>query len=104
MIIYKWSILETFGDGLKINKVKYFVKAQDESNTVETEGYHSYLEGSVCKPLSEIKEEDLARWLEQDTTQNDVNIIKLNLQNQLEALKTSNKIAFPWEAETFTIG
>jgi hypothetical protein len=104
MIQFNWSILETFGDESTITKVKYFVKAQDESNTVETEGYHSYLEGSVCKPLSEIKEEDLTRWLEQDTTQDDVNIIKLNLENQLEALKTSKKLAFPWEADTFTIG
>lgn len=104
MIQFNWSILETFGDESTITKVKYFVKAQDESNTVETEGYHSYLEGSVCKPLSEIKEEDLTRWLEQDTTQDEVNIIKLNLEKQLEALKTSQKVAFPWEADTFTIG
>ena len=50
------------------------------------------------------KEEDLTRWLEQDTTQDDVNIIKLNLEKQLEALKTSQKVAFPWENDTFTIG
>ena len=103
MVSYKWSILETFGDQT-ITKVRFLLKAQDEQNTVETEGEHIYLEGSVCKPLSEIKEEDLTRWLEQDTTKNDVNIIKLNLENQLETLKTSKKIAFPWEAETFTIG
>jgi len=103
MTTFNWTILETFGDET-ITKVKYFLKAQDEQNTVETEGYHSYFEGSVCKPLSEIKEEDLIRWLEQDTTQDDINIIKLNLVNQLEALKISKKIAFPWEAETFTIG
>jgi hypothetical protein len=103
MITYKWSILEIFGDQT-IAKVRYLLKAQDEQNTVETEGYHEYSEGLVCKPLSEIKEENLIIWLEQDTTQDDVNIIKLNLENQLEALKTSKKIAFPWEAETFTIG
>jgi hypothetical protein len=103
MIQFNWSILETFGDESTITKVKYFVKAQDESNTVETEGYHSYLEGSVCKPLSEIKESDLIGWLETDTTQEDINLIKLNLENQLQALKTSKKMAFPWEAETFTI-
>ena len=104
MTQFNWSILETFGNESTITKVKYFVKAQDETNTVETEGYHSYLEGSVCKPLSEIKEEDLTRWLEQDTTQDEINIIKSNLEKQLAALKTSQKIAFPWEADTFTIG
>ena len=103
MTTYKWSILEVFGDQT-ITKVRYLLKAQDESNIVETEGYHSYFEGSVCKPFDEIKEEDLIRWLDQDTTKDEVNIIKLNLEKQLEALKTSKKIEFPWEANTFTIG
>jgi len=103
MIVYTWSILEVFGDQT-IAKVRYLLKAQDESNTVETEGYHSYFEGSVCKPFDEIKEEDLIRWLDQDTTQDEVNIIKLNLEKQLKALKTSKKIEFPWESNTFTIG
>lgn len=103
MITYKWTILEVFGDQT-ITKVRYLLKAQDETNTIETEGEHTFLEGTVYKPLSEIKEENLIAWLEKDTTQDDLNIIKLNLENQLKALKTSKKIAFPWEAETFTIG
>ena len=102
-MIFKWSILEVFGNQT-IAEVHYSLKAQDEQNTVETEGYHSYFEGSVCKPFNEIKEEDLIRWLEQDTTKDEVNIIKLNLEKQLEALKTSKKIEFPWENNTFTIG
>jgi hypothetical protein len=103
MITYTWSILELFGDQT-IAKVRYLLKAQDEQNTVETEGEHTFLEGTIIKPVSEIKEDDLTRWIEQDTTQDEVNIIKLNLEKQLEALKTSKKIEFPWENNTFTIG
>jgi hypothetical protein len=103
MITYTWSILEIFGDQT-ISKVRYLLKAQDEQNTVETEGEHTFLEGTIIKPVSEIKEDDLTRWVEQDTTQDEVNIIKLNLEKQLEALKTSKKIEFPWENNTFTIG
>ena len=103
MIAYNWSILEIFGDQT-ITKVRYLLKAQDEQNTVETEGEHIFLEGTITKSLSEIKEDDLTRWIEQDTTQDDLNIIKLNLEKQLEALKTSKKIEFPWENNTFTIG
>jgi len=103
MITYTWSILEIFGDQT-ISKVRYLLKAQDEQNTVETEGEHTFLEGTIIKPVSEIKEDDLTRWIEQDTTQDEVNIIKLNLEKQLEALKTSKKIEFPWENNTFTIG
>jgi hypothetical protein len=102
MITYKWSILEIFGDQT-IAKVRYLLKAQDEQNTVETEGYHKFSEKLVSKSLSEIKESDLIGWLESDTIQNDVNAIKLNLENQLEALKTSKKIDFPWENNTFTV-
>jgi hypothetical protein len=102
MINYQWSILETFGNE-NITKVRYLLKAQDEQNTVETEGNHEFSEGLVCKPLSEIKESDLIGWLESDTTKDGVNAIKLNLENQLETLKISKKMAFPWEAETFTI-
>jgi len=103
MITYTWSILEIFGNQT-IAKVRYLLKAQDETNIVETEGEHTFLEGTIIKPVSEIKEDDLTRWIEQDTTQDDVNIIKLNLEKQLEALKTSKKIEFPWENNTFTIG
>tara|TARA_R110000868_G_scaffold208496_2_gene457937 strand:- start:2868 stop:3179 length:312 start_codon:yes stop_codon:yes gene_type:complete len=102
MTTYKWSILEVFGNQT-ITKVRYLLKAQNETNTVETEGYHSYFEGSVCKPLDEIKEEDLIRWLDQDTTQNEVNLIKLNLEKQLESLKNNDKADFPWLANTFII-
>ena len=103
MTTYKWSILEVFGDQT-ITKVRYLLKAQDEANIIETEGYHEFSEELVSKPLSETKESDLIGWLESDTIQGNLNPIKLNLENQLEALKTSKKVAFPWEAETFTIG
>jgi hypothetical protein len=103
MITYKWSILEIFGDQT-IAKVRYLLKAQDEQNTVETEGEHTFLEGTITKSLSEIKEQDLISALIQDTTQDEVNLIKSNLETQLEALKTSKKIDLPWEVNTFNIG
>jgi hypothetical protein len=102
MINYQWSILEVFCNA-NITKVRYLLKAEDEVNIVETEGYHSFSEGVVYKPFEEIKEEDLMRWLDKDTTKDEVNIIKLNLEKQLESLKSSEKADFPWLANTFTI-
>jgi hypothetical protein len=102
--MFNWKILEVFSDGDKVIKVRFLLKAQDESNIVETEGYHEFSEGVVSKPFAETKEENLISWLEIDTIKDDVNLIKSNLETQLEALKTSKKIAFPWEADTFTIG
>ena len=100
MFQFKWSILEIFADA---KGVKYHVSGTDDENTVESEGNHCFSEGVVYKPFTEIKEEDLIRWLEIDTTKDDVNIIKLNLQNQLDRLKNSQKVQFPWEVDTFTI-
>ncbi len=102
-MIFNWTILEVYGKET-VSKVRYTLTAQDAENTVVTEGYHEYSEGLVIKPLTEIKESDLIGWLESDTIKDGVNTIKLNLENQLKTLKTSNKIGFPWEAETFTIG
>jgi hypothetical protein len=103
MINYEWKILKVFSENEKIVEVQFLLKAQNETNTVETEGYHSFFEGTIVKPYSEIKEEDLIRWLDQDTTKNDVNNIKLNLEKQLKALNNSKKNEFPWLANTFTI-
>lgn len=102
--MFTWKVLEVYEDQGKISKVRFLLKAQDEQNTVETEGYHSFSQEIVSKTYEETKEEDLIRWLDRDTTQDEVNIIKLNLEKQLEALKTSKKVAFPWENDTFTIG
>ena len=102
-MIFEWKILEVYADQETLSKVRFNLKAQDGINAVETEGYHSFSEGVVYKPFSEIKEEDLIRWLEQDTTKDEVNIIKLNLEKQLESLKNSGKADFPWLANTFTI-
>jgi hypothetical protein len=103
MTNYEWKILKVFSENEKITEVQFLLKAQNETNTVETEGYHCFSEGTIAKPYSEIKEEDLIRWIEQDTTKDDVNIIKLNLDKQLEALKNSKKSEFPWLVDTFTI-
>ena len=103
MYNYQWSILNVFSENEKITEVQFLLKAQNETNTVETQGYHSFSEGTIIKPYSEIKEEDLIRWLDQDTTKDDVNIIKFNLDKQLEALNNSKKSEFPWLANTFTI-
>lgn len=100
MLDFNWSILEIFADA---KGVKYHVSATNSKNTVEGEGYHYFSEGVVYKPFEEIKEEDLIRWLDQDTTKDGINPIKLNLENQLKALNNSEKVQFPWLANTFTI-
>lgn len=98
--MFIWKILEVYKNA---ESVKYHLTANDGQNCVETEGYHHFSDGVVYKTFEEIKEEDLIRWLDKDTTKDDVNIIKLNLENQLESLKNSKKVQFPWLENTFSI-
>lgn len=100
---FEWKIVQVLSKDNILQRIKYELKAIDGEHTVQTEGYHSFSEGVVYKPFEEIKEEDLIRWLEQDTTKDEVNIIKLNLEKQIEYLKNSEKADFPWLANTFTI-
>lgn len=103
MINFEWKITQVLSKDEILKQVKYELKAIEGEYIVVTEGYHSFSEGVVYKPFAEIKEEDLIRWLEQDTSKDEVNIIKLNLEKQLESLKSSEKADFPWLANTFTI-
>ena len=101
--MFKWKFLELFANGDTLISVRYLLAGTDETNTVESEGQHTFTNGIVNKPLSEIVESDLVQWIEKDTTQDNVNLIKLAVENQLNALNNVQKVDFPWLAGTFTI-
>ena len=103
MITYEWELLELFANESQLIAVRYSLSATDGINTVITEGKHDFLANTANKPLEIIVEQDIIQWLEQDTTQNGVNLIKLAVENQLKSLETVQKIDFPWLAGTFTI-
>ena len=100
---FTWKILELFAENDKLISVRYLLCGKDETNTVESEGQHIFSNGIANKPLNQIVESDIIQWLEKDTTQDDVNFIKLAIQNQLNVLNNVQKVDFPWLAGTFTI-
>jgi hypothetical protein len=102
MTTYQWKFLDLFAKDGKLAGVRYLITATEGSNNVQSEGNHTFSEGIVNLPFEQIKEENLIDWLEKDTTHNEVNAIKLNLQNQLKNLDISLKVDFPWLAGTFT--
>jgi hypothetical protein len=102
MITYEWKILELYAVEGQLTGIKYFVQAKDGENTVATQGSHDFLQGTVNLPLNQIKEENLLDWLAKDKTQPEGNLIKLNLEQQLNSLKKNNKIEPPWLAGTYT--
>ena len=101
--MFTWKLLDLFANGDKLIEVRYLLTGTDGTNTVESEGKHTFSDGIVNKPLDQIVESDIVQWLEKDTTQDDVNAIKLAIENQLKAIEIVKKVDFPWLAGTFTI-
>ena len=101
--MFKWKFLELFANGDQLVAVRYLLSGTDGANTVESEGKHNFEIGTVNKSLADIVESDLVQWIEKDTTKDEVNPIKLTIENQLKALETAKKVDFPWLANTFTV-
>ena len=101
--MFKWKFLELFANGEQLVAVRYLISGTDNTNTVESEGKHNFEIGTVNKSLADIVESDLIQWIEKDTTKDEVNPIKLVIENQLKALETAKKVDFPWLANTFTV-
>jgi len=101
--MFTWKFLELFANGNKLIGVSYLLSGTDGTNTIKSQGNHEFSPGIVNKKLEEIVETDLIQWIEKDTTKDDVNLIKLSIENQLKAIESIKKVDFPWLAGTFTI-
>jgi len=97
--MFTWKILELFANDNQLIAVRYLLSVTDGTNIVKSEGKHQFSDGIVNKPFSEIVEQDLLNWLENDAPIK----IKQNIENQLKTLENSKKVEFPWLANTFTI-
>ena len=101
--MFTWKILELFANDDKLTAVRYLLSGTDGKITVSSEGRHDFKDGTVNKSLSETVESDIVQWLEKDTTQDDVNLIKLAIENQLKAFENNKKVSFPWLVNTFKV-
>lgn len=101
--MFTWKILELFANDNKLVAVRYLLSGTDGKVTVSSEGKHNFSDGIANKPLDQIVESDILQWLEKDTTIDDVNLIKLNLEAQLQNIKNNQKVDLPWLSGTFTI-
>ena len=99
MIEYTWKVLELFVNNDQLFAVRYLLCGTDGINTVESEGKHEFFDGTVI--TSEIKQSDVISWIEKDLTQDGINPLKLNLENQLNQLKNLKQVEFPWLTNTF---
>lgn len=101
MINYEVKILETtIIDGI-LKSVKYWCKATNNFNSVETEGYWKMRTMYVIG--EDISEHQVIHWLDLDTTENGKHLIKYRLQEQLDAFSSDIKTKPPWAVDTFKV-
>jgi hypothetical protein len=101
MINYQFKILETvIIDGI-LKSVKYWAKATDSKNSVETEGHWKMR--TIYVMNDDISEHQVIHWLDLDTTENGKHLIKYRLQEQLDALSSEITTKPPWAVDTFKV-
>ena len=101
MTQFEWKILETVIINGSLKSVKYWCKATDGKNSVETEG--NWVMRTMHMMDDETSEHQVIHWLDLDTTQDGKHLIKYRLQEQLDALSSEISTKPPWAVETFKV-
>jgi len=98
--MFDWKITKiSVEDGVIIH-AHYICKLVNEDLTVETEGNWYFSDKIVKTPLEEIKEIDIANWIEKESMQNGISTIKLRLEEQMNSKEEA--VSLPWLPKTFT--
>lgn len=103
MTTYTWKILEISAEDGIILHAKYHVTANDEINSVESEGNWWFSDKTEKKSFADVTEADVASWIEKESIQDGISTIKLALDKQLDNLKTISIVQMPWNPQTFQI-
>jgi len=98
---FKWQILEISADNDLITHAKYKVIATEDDISVETEGNWWFVNPVIKIPFLEVTEEVVASWIEQETMQDGLNLIKSRLEEQLNSIKNSKTVVAPWLPQVF---
>ena len=101
MTNYEFKILETVIVDGSLKSVKYWCKATDDQNSVETEG--NWKMRTIHQIGSDTSEHQVIHWLDLDTTENGKHLIKYRLQEQLDALSSATTTRPPWAVDTFKV-
>jgi len=101
MTIYQWKILETVIKYGELKSVKYWCKATDNQNSVETEGNWKMVTPHLID--NDTTEHQVLHWIDLDATQDDKHLIKYRLQEQLDALSLIATTKPPWAVDTFKV-
>ena len=100
MTAFAWKILEVAADGEVITYAKYQVTAENEGQTVTTEGNWWFKDLTLVKPFAEVTEDDVCKWIEEETTVLGINSIKSALEEQLAS--KNRVVVAPWLPQIYT--
>jgi len=98
---FTWKILDISANGDLITHAKYKVELSYKDQIVETEGNWWFSDKIVKKPFDQVQEQDIAQWIEKESIQDGVSMIKSGLDKQIASLKSSNKSYLPWNPPVF---
>ena len=101
MTQFECKILETIIIDGVLKSVKYWCKATDGQNSVETEGNWKMLTPHMVD--EDTTEHQVTHWLDLDATQDGKHLIKYRLQEQLDALSSEILTKPPWAVDTFKV-
>jgi len=101
MTQFEWKILETVIEDATLKSVKYWCKALDGNNMVETEGNWKMLTPHIVDENT--TEHQVIHWIDLDATQDGKHLIKYRLQEQLDALSSEITTKPPWAVDTFKV-
>jgi hypothetical protein len=102
-IMYTWKINKISAEKGLIIHAHYEVTANDGDFIAKVAGNHWFSDKTLKKPFSEVTETDIVGWIEKETTNGDQNTIKLDLQKQINAMKSEQETALPWLPKTFKL-
>lgn len=100
-MIFTWKIQDIIEEDNVITQVKYSVKAINDENAVETEGFWNFKDQThfLQKETTEI---DVIAWIKKESIIDEKCIIEDNLEKQLLATEPVS-LKKPWVLPTFTV-
>jgi hypothetical protein len=101
--MFDWKITKISVENGAIIHAHYVCKLINEPYQVETEGNWYFSDKIVKLPIDQVKEQDIADWIEKESMQNGVSAIKLRLQEQMNNLQNNQNVALPWLPKTFKL-
>ena len=101
MTTYKWKITDIQAEDDRITSAKYYVLAESDKFSVDTEGSWSF-DGQATVPFAEVTEEMVVSWIEESSMRDGKCVIKSRLDEQLQALANKKPVAAPWMPQVFT--